>query len=640
MKDLSILEQGKIGSLSVKNRVMLSPMGTFLTEPGGYAGERLINYYAARAKGGTGIVMVEFTAAHPSGQPTGMLAAWDDKYLPGLTKLASTIKAAGARAGLQLAHCGRQCGSTDSGAPIVAASAIPCPVCQAPVQEMTSAQIEETIEAFGDAAVRAKKAGYDIIELHSAHGYLVHNFLSPYSNKRTDEWGGSFENRSRFACEIIKNIRNKVGDDYPLSVRISCEDIAEGGLGLDDQIEYAKLLETLGVDIIDVSIGVYGYQEYLIPPLDMPLAINAEKAKKIKAALNIPVMVVGRINDPLVAANVIDDGCADFVAIGRGLIADPDFVNKVASGEWDTIVKCIGCNQGCFGTSIMAQPLQCLRNPCVGREAEYELKPAVVKKKVVVVGGGPAGLEAATTLKLRGHDVILFEKGSRLGGQFYLAGVDPRKKEMSDAALQMGRTAARAGVEIRLQTEVTPEMLEEIKPDAVILATGSVPAVPRIPGIDKEHVVNAQQVLSGEKTVKNSVAILGGNVVGTEVADFLAENGKKVVVIEMLDSAAADLDFVRKRLLLETLDKYGVKIFTSAKCVEIKDTAVVIEKDGKPETIEGIESVIVAAGVRPYNPLAEALDKSGIEHYVIGDAQKTAKIINAIQAAAEIARKI
>lgn len=640
MMNISLMQPGKIGNVTVKNRLVMAPMGSFFNETDGTVNDRTINYYAARAKGGTGMITVEFTGVHPSGQSAGALGIWDDKFLPGLTRLAAAIKENGATAAIQLAHCGRQAGASASGAPLMAPSPIPCPVCCAPVKEMTQEDILETIESFGTAALRAKKAGFEVIGIHAAHGYLIQGFLSPYSNKRTDEWGGSFENRTRFLKEVIATVRKYVGPDFPLVVRISIEEIAEGGLVMEDQIKLAKLLESWGADMIDVSIGTYGYQAYLIPPMDMPLALNADKAAKVKAEVSIPVSVVGRINDPFVANQIIDEGKADFVDLGRGLIADPEFGNKVASGQWDSIVKCVACNQGCFGNSLFCKPLQCLRNPAVGFEKEYELVPTKNKKKVLVVGGGPAGLEAATTLAKRGHEAILCEKTSSLGGQFCLAGVDPRMKEMSDAALQMGRNAVRAGVQVRLQTEVTKEVIDEIKPDIIILATGSVPFVPPIPGSDKAHVVTAHEILAGAKTAKGKVAILGGNAIGTEVADFLAENGKDVTVIEMRDVMAADLDFVRQALLLASLNKYGVKLLTNSKCVGIEENAVLIEKNGTTGKLNGVDTVVIAAGVRSYNPLEDAVKELGVPYYVIGDAEKPAKIINAIQSAAKVAREI
>ncbi|MBQ3076639.1 MAG: FAD-dependent oxidoreductase [Clostridia bacterium] len=638
---MELLAPGRIGTMETKNRVLFSPMGTFLADTEGHFTQEAIDYYAARARGGTGVVIVEMTQVHPTGQPASMAAAYDDSFLPGMTRLAEAIKVEGARACMQIGHCGRQIfGATATGAPIVAASPIPCPMAGVVPKELTEEEILELIESFGDTAARVKQAGFDAVEIHCAHGYLIHNFLSARSNVRTDRWGGSYENRSRFAREIMKKVREKVGDDFPVLTRISSEEIFEGGVTLEDQVRFAKDLETWGSDAIDVSVGAYGVQHYLIPPIDMPLALNADRAAAIKQAVHIPVIVVGRINDPILANNIISQGKADFVNMGRGLIADPEFVNKVAAGELDEIVKCIGCNQGCFGTSLLAKPIRCLRNPAAGREAAYALKPAAVKKKVLVVGGGPAGLEAAITLQRRGHEVTLCEKSSSLGGNFYLAGIAPRKKEMSDAALQMGRAAKRAGVRILMQTEVTPAWIERFAPDAVIVATGSLPVIPRIDGVDAPHVMTAYDILRGTRTAGDSVAVIGGNAVGGEVAELLSENGKRVVLLEMTDRIASSQDFVRNGILMEHLAANKVEIHTGAKCVEIKDNAVVIEKDGARQELGGIDTVVIAVGGRPHDPLSEALAGMGVEHYVIGDAKEVADAYRGIDAAAKIAREI
>ena len=570
----ALLTPGRIGTLEVKNRVIMSPMATGYPNVDGYVDDQLVNYLAERARGGVGLVGMEFTAVTASGQPPTLPSIYNDSFLPGLTRVASAIKENGARAMIQLAHCGRQTYGDPPNGPAQAASPIPCAGSGTVGREMTEEEIWETIEAFGDAALRAVKAGFEAIEIHHAHGYLIQNFLSPYSNKRTDQWGGSFENRSRFAREVMRNVRKKVGPDFPILTRISCaEPMVPGGLTLEDQIEFAKMLEAEGSDLIDVSVGVYGWQKYLIPPIDMPLGLNVEAAIEIKKHVNIPVSVVGRINDPIMAENLLSDGKLDFVSIGRGLIADPAFVNKFEEGRIDDIVKCIGCMEGCFKRSGI-MPITCPRNPEAGYEAERALKPAGKQKKILVVGGGPGGLEVATRLKRRGHDVTLMEKTSSLGGLFQLAGAAPRKGEMLWAAHQMGRIAERAGVKIQMQTEVTPEIIREYNPDTVVVATGSSPFVPPIPGVDGENVVGALDVLRGTVTTKQRVVVIGGNVIGCEVADLLAENGKKVTVLEATSGIATGLDFVRMMVMRDKLAELGVVTITDARCTEIGRNSV------------------------------------------------------------------
>ena len=636
----ALLMPGKIGTLEVKNRVIMSPMATGYPNVDGYVDDRLVDYLAARAKGGCGLVGMEFTAVTASGQPPTLPSIYDDSFLPGVTKVAEAIKANGGRAMIQLAHCGRQTYGDPPNGPALAASPIPCAGSGTVGREMTEEEIRETIEAFGDAALRAIKAGFEAIEIHCAHGYLIQNFLSPYSNKRTDRWGGSFENRSRFAREVMRNVRKKVGPDYPLLTRVSwSEPTVEGGLELEEQIKFCQMLEAEGSDLIDVSVGVYGYQHYLIPPIDMPLGLNVEAAAEIKKHVNIPVSVVGRINDPVLAENLVASGKVDFVSIGRGLIADPEFVNKFEQGNLDDIVKCIGCMEGCFKRSGI-MPITCLRNPEAGNEKPFALKPAEQKKKVLVVGGGPGGLEIATRLQRRGHSVTLMEKTSSLGGLFQLAGAAPRKGEMLAAAHQMGRIAQRAGVKIQLQTEVTPEIIQDFAPNVVIVATGSKPFIPPIPGVDGENVLGALDVLRGTKTTGHSVVVIGGNVIGCEVADLLSANGKEVTVIEAASAVATGLDFVRMTMMHRTLAEQNVTVITDAKCSRIAENSVSYEKEGQESVILGVDSVVIATGVKSYDPLSAWLTEQGIEHYVIGDAKTPGYAIDATQQAAELAVKI
>lgn len=636
----SMLEPGKIGDMTTMNRVVFPAMGTMFPDTDGFVTDMLINYHVARAKGGCGLNIVELSAVHRTSKGARTLGVFDDKFIPGLTELASAIKEAGGKACLQLGHFGRQTNSSSTGMPIVAPSAIPCPVCQEMPRELTIDEIKELIKAFGDAALRAKKAGFDAVEIHGAHGYLISAFMSPYSNKRTDEYGGSFENRARFALEVIDDVRKKVGKDFPVIYRLSADELVEGGLTIEDSKKEAKLFEEAGIDALDVSIGVYETLAYSTPTIDLPPGFNVDNAASIKSVVSIPVIATGRINDPILAEKIIDDGKADFVNIGRGQIADPEFVNKTMENDIDGIVKCLGCMQGCSDMAFYSNPISCLRNPAAGQEAEYELEPAKNIKNILVVGGGPGGIEAARTLKERGHNVTLCEKTSSLGGQFFIAGIPPRKQEFSDAALQMGRMAMREGVNIKLQTEVTPELIEKIMPDLVIIATGSTPFIPNIPGIESDNVATAIDVLTGNKTVKQKVVILGGGLVGVETAEFLAENSKDVIIVEMLGEIAKDLGFIRKMLTFEHLNKLGIKMLVNSKCVEIKENSVVIENDGKMEEIKDIESVVVATGAKPNNTLEKYLKEKGFEYYVIGDASKPRKALEAIWEAADIARKI
>ncbi|HYE68139.1 MAG TPA: FAD-dependent oxidoreductase, partial [Anaerovoracaceae bacterium] len=381
---------------------------------------------------------------------------------------------------------------------------------------------------------------------------------------------------------------------------------------------------------------------YTIPTIDMPVAFNVDSAATIKSVVSIPVITVGRINDPLVAEKILEDGKADFVSIGRGQIADPEFCNKAMNDDFDAITKCIGCIQGCFDVifgSGLTQPACCLLNPTVGFEKEFE-GSTTEPKKVLIAGAGPGGLEAAIMLKKKGHEVILCEKDSKLGGQFFIAGIAPRKGEFSKAAESLGERAVAAGVDIRLQTMVTPELIDQIKPDFTIIATGSEPIVPGMKGIDGGNVFTAHDILKGNKTAGGRVVVIGGGLVGLETAEFLAKQKKEVTVVEMLDDVGKDMGFIRKVVTSQHIGNAGIRIITNAKCTEIGNSEVQIEKDGKLETLTNIDSVVIAVGSKPYNQLEEYLKDTNLFYCVIGDAKSARKALDAIREAAEISKNL
>ena len=638
-----LFSEGKIGTLSLKNRIILPAMCTIFADEGGFVSQKLIDYHVARAKGGCALNIVEIASVHPSSKSPKVLGLYDDQFLPGLRKLSQSIHEAGGKACIQLWHAGRQTFSAHTGMPLVAPSSIPCPLCQEVPQELSTEKIKELVAAYGDAAKRAKDAGFDAIELHGAHGYLINQFLSPYSNTRTDAYGGSLENRMRFVLEIIACIRANVGKEFPILFRISADEKVEGGLTINETKIIAQLLEKAGIDALHVSIGVYQTVFYTIPTVDIPPAFNVDAAAKIKTAVHIPVIAVGRINDPILAGRIIEDGKADFVAIGRGQIVDPEFCNKAMRDDFESIVKCIGCIQGCFDIvfgSGLSQPACCLLNPSVGHEKKFKLQSTDNPQKILVAGGGPAGLEAAMLLKQKGHDVYLFEKSSSLGGQFAISGIAPRKAEFSLAAIAMGERAKKAGIKIRLQSEVTPEVIESVKPDIVIVATGGEPILPKFPGSGKPHVCSANDILKGNKTAGSSVAVIGGGLVGLETAEFLAMQGKKVCVIEMLEDVAKDMGFIRKVQTMQYVAQEGIKVMVNTKCIEIKDDSVVVEKDGELEELKGIDSAVVAVGCKSVNTLEAYVKGKGLEYYVVGDASKPGKALDAIWGAADIAVKL
>ncbi len=637
----NLFSQGKIGPLVLKNRIVLPAMGSGMPEKDGHVSKQLIDFHVARVKGGCGLNIVENSAVSENTKAPHVVGLYDDRFLPGLTELAGAIKQAGGSACIQIWHAGRQTRSSLSGLPVVAPSPIPCPVNREMPKELTVEEIDGLVEDFANAALRAKTAGFDAIEVHGAHGYIITQFMSPSANIRTDDYGGSFENRVRFPVEVVTAIREKVGADFPIIFRLSVEERVAGGLTLEDSKRIAATMAEAGVDAIHISMGTYASIQFVIPPVDLSPGFNVENGAKIKREINIPLITAGRINDPLVAEKILAEGKADFVSVGRGQLADPEFANKAFRGDYDDIVKCVGCNQGCVDRRLYQMTsICCLRNPSCGREEAYTLVATESPKNVLVIGGGPAGLEVATTLQRRGHAVTLCEKGKQLGGAFFLAGVAPRKDEMSDAALQMGRLAAKAGVDIRLETAVTPEMMDELDPDEVVVATGSSPIIPKIPGVGGPHVYTANMVLSGRSISGDKVMVIGGGLIGAEVAELLSEKGKQVTIVEMLPKIAGDLGKTRRKFSLDGLKAAGVRVMTETTCKEIRPKSVVLEHSDQQEELVDMDAVVIAVGLRSDDSLIDHLKKSGRSYHVIGDARKPAKALDAIWEAAELARKI
>lgn len=630
---------GRIGTMEIKNRIIMPAMGTGMHGPEGEVTQQAIEYYATRARGGTGMVTVEIAAIHPTTK--GMsLSLYDDKFIPGMMKLADAIRANGARACIQLWHAGRQINSSQTGMEIVAPSPIPCPVCRETPRELSVPEIKELVESFGDAALRAKRAGFDCVEIHGAHGYLVAQFMSPYSNKRNDEYGDTFYNRARFALEIIDNIKQKCGKDYPVIYRMSGEEYVEGGLTIEMSKQIAPMLVSRGVDCLHVSVGNYETLHWVVPPMDKDRGFNVWAAAAVKETVDVPVIAVDRINNPELAEEILAKGKADFVAIGRGLLTDPEFANKAREGKAHEIKKCIACNQGCVDRLLVeGKHATCILNPACGREREFELKPTAVPKKIMVVGGGPGGMEAAYTAARRGHRVTLYESDERLGGYFLLASYPPKKDEIKGYCEYMEKMLPKAGVHVRLNTRVTPEMVAGENPDAVVVATGSMPVIPRIPGVQRPGVVTAEEVLRQKVGMGHNVAVIGGGATGLETADFLAERDRRVIVLEMDEEVGKDEGPARKAFLMQRLSRYGVDIFTNTTVEEISEKGVVVSgPDGRKE-IE-VDTVVLAVGATPVDELSDRLRDMGFPVFVIGDAKEPRRATEAIYEGVKLALHI
>lgn len=642
----------RIGTMDVKNRIVMSPMHTDYGNKDGTISERLRDYHVARAKGGVGLITLEMcTVSRFEPYMPKTIGLWHDKFLPGLRELTSAVHEHGAKIIPQMAHPGPESLApyfygTDTRGP----SPVMCHTTKKICQEMSVEEIQATVVEFGEAARRAREAGFDGIELHAAHSYmLVGSFLSGLRNRRSDRYGGTIEARLQLALEIIQSVHERAGKDFPIVMRISGDEYMPGGRTLRETQFIAPILAEAGISAFHVSAGVYPHNSWrVMPPTGSPLGGNVALSAGIKKVVDVPVMVVGRINDPLFAEDVLRNEEADMVVVGRALITDPEFANKAQQGRYEDIAPCIGCGQGCIGRKPGAA-MSCLVNPTVGRETEMAIAPAPRRKKVMVIGGGPAGLEAARIAAQRGHDVHLFEKGQKVGGQFNLGAIAPRKHELGKLIHFQALQLRKAGGTIHLETEVTPERVAEFAPDTVIMATGGEPVRPPIPGISGKNVYMAHDILAGKvpQPYGNTI-VIGGGLVGCEVAECLANlgdnpmiNRTKITILEMLDHFGSEMIVEIRTLTMQDFRELGIDVLTGTKVVDILDRGVVVEdKRGNRRTIDDVDNIIVAIGVRPYDILSDKIAATVPEVHMIGDAKQARSALEAIREGAEIARAI
>lgn len=638
----------KIGDVDVKNRIVMAPMVTGQASPDGKATDAHIAWYGTRAKGGVGLIISEMTAVAQGGAAAALLGIWDDDAIPKFREVSQKVHEHGARIFMQLSHAGRQTSKAFTGGKTpVAPSAISCPMGEPMTKEVprevTIDEIEEIIEQFGQAARRSMEAGFDGVEVHGAHGYLIAAFMSAYSNKRHDKFGGDLNGRIQFPQRIIRRIRREVGDGFPIGFRYSGNEFVPDGRTIDESRRIAPKLVAAGVDYLHISAGLYESFWSEIPIHGTREGVYADDAAAIKGAVNVPVIAVGRIKSPEVAEEILELGKADMVALGRQLICDPQWPLKVAAGEFEDIRPCIGCMQSCINRGIIeGKPASCIYNTSAGMEMETEIRPAKTVKNVLIVGGGPGGLEAARVAALRGHHVKLFEKSGKLGGRFNLACIPPFKQEFATAIKWLSHQVNKLNVHMELNKEVTPELVEQISPDAVILATGALPQMPSIPGIESGKVVFGEDILAGKAALGNRVAILGGGGVGAAVADFMGQRGKDVTIIEKLPEigVCTGIPLLVGITLIPRIKSYGVQFATNARVKEISDDAVIVSIDGKKETIRGFDQIIVATGTRSSNDLTLQLEGKLPQIYVIGDAKEPRTAFEATQEGAEVARRL
>lgn len=639
----NVLKKGKIGTMELRNRFVVPAMGTGRSGLDGFCTDNVIAYYTERSKGGFGLITVEVVGVDPLGRAIPeQIMLDDDKYIPRLQELTDSVHKYGAKIVPQLHHAGRETLEVIVGGQPVAPSAIPCPLMRSPVRELTLDEVQSLVEKFINAAVRAKKAGFDGVELHAAHGYLIGQFLSGYSNKRTDNYGGTFLRRTNFLMEIIRGVKEKCSKSFPVIVRLSGDERTSGGLTPHETAAIAALAEKNGADAIHVSTGCYATMEWIIAPNAVSPGFNLNDTRIVKQAVNIPVIAVGRINEPLLADSVIADGIADFVSLGRGSLADPYFPLKVKEGRINEILSCVACNTRCLGVvagNTGDRGVSCMVNPFCGREDTMVISPAPVQKTVVVVGGGPGGLEAAWVSAARGHKVILFEKSDRLGGQFIPASVPPGKQALLTSIVYYGEMCKKYGVDVRLNTEATEKEIISLNPDAVILATGATPMECGIPAKDTP-VVDAIDVLDGKVMLGNNVLIVGGGMVGIETAEHALSQGRTPTIVEMQDEVAKDMPAATKTFALKKLKEHDVKIITRTKVSEITgEGAVCVNLNGVVD-LKGYDMVIMAIGAVSYNPLEAKLKGKVKALHVIGDALKPRKAVEAIDEGAKLALSI
>lgn len=627
----------QIGGMTVKNRIFMSAMSTGLCDGQNQVTREALAYYEARARGGAGFITSENVMVDRDSHyniPNNM-GLYEDSHIPGIRALAECVHRHGAKLALQLLHGGPAASARlNGGRQPCAASAIPLRNAGELPRAMTHGDIARFISNMGQAARRARQAGADAVEVHAAHRHgILGTFLSPLSNKRVDEYGGGVDGRLRLLLEVVGEIQKTAGADFPIVVRMSMTEFEPGGQSLLDAIYIARRLERAGVSLLNLSNGSLETYWKTVTPSGTPRGVYTELAQQVKAAVDIPVGVIGRNCEPWAAEQVLELGRVDVVYMGRALLCDPEFPNKARSGRTSQIRPCIGCTD-CI-THVHGPAIRCTMNPYAGRETQTP-GPAGGKKRILVVGGGAAGLQAAATAARRGCRVTLMEGEEELGGQMRLAAVPIAKQDIAAGVRYLIGQAVEAGVEICRGTWADEEAVRRLAPDAVVIATGGQPVIPGfLRGAGQ--LVSAWDVLAGKVPVGRSVVVVGGGAVGCETAEFLihpqndrSPGGRQVTVIEMMDEIMKGDRSYARSLLVRRMQEKGCRIVTDAKVESVQGDRLTYSQGGERATLSGVDTVVCALGVRPDTRLAEAVEGLGIPAYLVGDAQKTGRIYEAV----------
>jgi len=628
-----LFEPGFIRGLRIKNRLVMAPISTNFADAGGNVTELLIHHYKTIASGGVGLLIVENVCIqYPQGRHGVAQPRIDsDEFISGLHYLTHAIHRAGALVAVELMHPGAVADlKLTEEPPLVAPSAVPVKHSGVVSKKLTKNEIEKMANLFGEAALRAKEGGFDMVEVHAGHGLLLNQFLSPLTNKRKDEYGGNLEGRVRFPAMVIRKVKEHVGWEFPVSVRLGVKEFEKGGITLEEGKTVAKKLAQAGADAIHTTLGGAD-QEKRLEPMQYPQGWRVFLAREVKKAVDIPVLTVGVIREPWFAEKILEEGQADFIALGRALIADPEWPKKARKGEERAIRKCISCNECVRARHFEDQPIRCSVNPTIGEDRKFAcIGKAEKRKRIMVVGAGPAGMEAARVATLRGHEVYLHDKRNVLGGTLNLAAVIPGKEKLQWIADYYEYVLPKLGVRIKLGGYVDEGKVKELNPDVVVISTGAEPVVPDIPGVDNPNVVSAYDILEGKMKIENEeVVVVGGGLVGLETAEFLASKGNKVTVVKRYETISKSIEPIYASHLLSDLEKQQVKIIFKVHVTEIlRNKVILTDIEGKRRYLI-FDKVVLARGLKPSNELAKKL-KGKFPLFVIGDCKKPRRIFNAV----------